>query len=330
MKGLFDHYNVIIHVVCFFVAIGVSFLFYSLLVRTKEMKIKWNELYQQLQERNTIHKEDIEKQRREWGEALQLPLTEKVDSLLAYSGLTIKFPWLNGSLFIFSDILLSCGILVLLLLFTHRLNLSCIAGLLLGLIPWIVLRVLSDTQYKATSRDFLTFLRMLSSYAGTYQDVLSLLDAAAQYVKDPIQSRVQMAVVRGRADGNTRLALEWLADNVQYRLFKDLVRALEITSRHSLNYRKIIEEFMSIAEKKNISIQKQRVIIRKGRVGILVMLLLGVIMFFLVVITVNGNNNLIEGLQIFLNNIVGRFILFYMAAVVFGAVWYTFFQMRSE
>lgn len=330
LKAFFNHYDLLIRLVSLLAAAGTALLFYRLFVRTERLKRTWKELYLQMQEQRAVQKEEIEKQKREWGESYRLPVIEKVDKLLSYSGAQLKFPWLNGLLFIFSDLLMAAGVLILALLVTGKLPAACMAGGSFGLLPWILLKFGSDLEYEATKRDFLVFLRMISSNAGTYQDVLSLLDAASQYVGNPIKGKVQMAVVKGRVDGNARAALEWLSDNIQYRLFKDLIGALEITSRHSLNYREINDAFMVIAEKKNISAQKQKVIIRKGRIGILVMLLLGIVMFCLVVITVNGNNNLLEGFQIFRANIIGQMILVYMGAVVIGALWYTFFHMRSE
>lgn len=330
LKAFFNHYDLMIRFVSLLAASGAALLFYRLFVKTERLKRTWKELYKQMQVQHAVQKEEIEKQKREWGESFRMPAVEKVDKLLSYSGVQLKFPWLNGIIFIFSDLLLAAGVLVLALIVTRKLFPACIGGVISGLLPWFVLKIRSDMEYEATKRDFLIFLRMISSNAGTYQDILSLLDAAAQYVGNPIKGKVQMAVVKGRVDGNARAALEWLSDNMQYRLFKDLIGALEITSRHSLNYREINDGFMVIAEKKNISTQKQKVIIRKGRIGILVMLLLGIVMFCLVVITVNGNNNLLEGFQIFRENIIGLMILVYMGAVVSGALWYTFFHMRSE
>jgi len=329
MEVISMYYPIIIKAVSLLIAVSVILLLYITLIQTERLKKSWDNVLRQLNQGHLLQKEEIEKVKQLQGEAVRLPLTERIEIQIIYSGLQNKIPWLNGVTYIFSTLLITGLVIIFGLLFSTVRNTLLVAALVL-LIPYLMMRLQADRQYEAVKKEFPTFMRVISSFSKSYQDILTILEASAGYVGNPIRENVSMAVTKARANGDVRGAMKWLADHTEYKLFKDLIKALEITSRHSLAYADIIDQFMVIAEKKNASVEKQKVIVRKGRVGIAVMLLLGIVMFYMVIVSVNGSNNIIEGIRILQSGMAGQILLGYMVCVFLGSLWYMLFRMQVK
>lgn len=330
VSELYKFYPLIVRAVAFLLAFLVIKLLYDMFIRSRRLKKTWDMLYEQLQDECLIRKEEIDEQKKLQGESYKLPIFEKLDLLISYSGIQLQFPEFNAVIFIILEIAtISIAVLATVTL-TKRFSFGLLVAAIVAAIPFMVLKISADIQYEATKRDFATFMRMIDTYSGIYKDILTILDRASQYTGNPIRDKVKAAVTIGRIDGSAQKALKWLGDNMEYQLFKDLLKALEITSRNTLKYRNVIEEYMLISEKKSSSMAKQKVIIRKGRFGILAMLALGVVMFYMVIVSVNGNTDIIQGISMFLTTTVGCLILGYLGTVVLGTLWYVFFRMRCE
>lgn len=327
---IFRYYPVMLHIVAVLMAGTVIKLLYDMLIRTQRLKKSWDELYEQLQDEHLIRKEEIEKQQKLQGEAFQVPALEQLDRLIAYSGIQRQFRGFNGIFYILLSIVLASVAAIMAVVLSGSFLCGLVAAATALLLPYMILKVKANLQYEATKRDFTTFMRMFTTYSGIYKDVLTILDAASQHTGNPIRYNVKAAVTIGRAEGNPQKALKWLWDNMEYRLFKDLIKALEITSRNTLEYRKVIEKYMLISEKTNSSMEKQKVIVRKGRMEVITMLALGIGMFYMVLVSVNGSGGMMQGISLFLGNPLGKLILGYLLAVVLGSLWYIFFKMRCE
>ena len=308
---------------------AIVILFYITLIHSERLKKSWERLHRQLNQEHVLRKEEIAKVKQLQGEAFQLPLTERLDVLIAYSGLQNKLPFLNGITYLFFNLLIVGGVIILGLMLSN-INLTLITTATIILLPYLSMQLQANQHYEATKKEFPTFMRMISSFSKSYQDILTILDASASYVGSPIRDKVSIAVIKARANGDIRSAMKWLVDNIEYKLFKDLIRALEITSRHSLNYADIVDQFMVITEKKNASDEKQKVIVNKGRIGILVMLILGVAMFYMVIISINGSNSITEGILVLQATVIGKILLGYMACVFLGSMWYMIFKMKIK
>jgi len=329
MEFLSAYYPVIIRILSLLIAASVIFLFYTTLIQTEKLKKSWENIFRQLNHGHLLKKEEIEKVKQLQGEAARIPLIERIEIQIIYSGLQGKIPWLNGVTYIFLTLLIMGLVIIIGLLFSTVQNTLLMTALIL-LVPYLLMRLQADRQYEAVKKEFPTFMRVISSFSKSYQDILTILEASAGYVGNPIRKNVSIAVIKARANGDVRGAMKWLADHTEYKLFKDLIKALEITSRHSLAYADIIDQFMVIAEKKNASVEKQKVIVRKGRAGVAVMLLLGIVMFYMVIVSVNGSNSMIEGIRILQSGLAGRVLLGYMICVFVGSLWYMLFRMQVK
>lgn len=330
ISQIFRYYPVMLHIVAVLMAGTVIKLLYDMLIRTQRLKKSWDELYEQLQDEHLIRKEEIEKQQKLQGEAFQVPALEQLDRLIAYSGIQRQLRGFNGIFYILLSIALASVAAIMAVVLSGSFLCGLVAAATALLLPYMILKVKANLQYEATKRDFTTFMRMFTTYSGIYKDVLTILDAASQHTGNPIRYNVKAAVTIGRAEGNPQKALKWLWDNMEYRLFKDLIKALEITSRNTLEYRKVIEKYMLISEKTNSSMEKQKVIVRKGRMEVITMLALGIGMFYMVLVSVNGSGGMMQGISLFMGNPLGKLILGYLLSVVLGSLWYIFFKMRCE
>lgn len=329
MEIVSAYYPVLIKILSLAIAISTIFLFYIALVRTERLRKSWEKLYGQLHQGHLLKKEEVEKVRQLQGEAFRLPLMERLETRIIYSGLQNKLPWLNGVTYLFLT-LLATGVATILGFLYGTVYGALIVTVIALLLPYLAIWLLASRQYEAIKKEFPVFMRVIASFSKSYQDILTILEAASGYVGNPLRKNVSMAVVRARADGDVRGAMKWLGDQVEYKLFKDLIKALEITSRHSLAYADIIEQFMVVAEKKNTSMEKQKVTVRKGRMGIAIMLLLGMVMFYMVMISVNGSNNILEGIRLLQGSSPGQVLLGYMVCVFSGSLWYMLFRMQVK
>jgi len=329
MEILLTYYPLFIKLLSLAAAVSIVLLLYSTLIRTEKLKKSWEKLNQQLSQGHLLKKEEIEKVKQLQGEAFKLPLTERIEVQIIYSGLQNKLPWLNGITYIFFTLLFT-GMVIILGLLSSTVPNTLLAAAIVLLLPYLAIHLQANRRYEAVKKDFPTFMRVISSFSKSYQDILTILEASSSYIGNPIRESVSMAVIKARANGDVRGAMKWLSDHIEYGLFKDLIKALEITSRHSLAYGDIIEQFMVIAEKKNASVEKQKVIVRKGRMGVAVMLLLGIVMFYMVIVSVNGSNSVMEGIMMLQAGVAGQVLLGYMVCVFAGALWYMLFGMQVK
>ncbi len=159
-------------------------------------------------------------------------LTGRLDRAIVYSGLKRHFPWLYAENFL---ALMSLGCAGLLIMGWS------IGGVICGIIcvaafvscVYICIRCMEISALKKTGEDLPRLLDLLSSFAVSGAVYSNIFGQISIYMNEPLRTVFEECEAEGRMSGDISLALLSMADKIEHPQFKQLIRNMEITSRHS-------------------------------------------------------------------------------------------------
>lgn len=259
---------------------------------------------------------DIEEARRlEDGNQEKQSFVFKIDLMIERSGLRKKIPFINTELYIGTTVVLATlGYIVA----------TTISGIwLLGaavvmatiILSYGLIYVLSGIAYEKVDKTILPFVNILENYSGTNDDIVSILGKTYPYLENPLREHIEDFYNAVNSSGDTTRAFRNLEAKIENERFKDIIRNIEICSRHEANYQEIIKDtritLMDYLEAK----QKRKAIINQGRIEILMSIGLCSIM----VVMFTGFVPNLFGMLV--NSAIGNAILMYCIVVLGICLW---------
>ena len=177
--------------------------------------------------RNAIEKREALRMRAE-----SESIIARIDRALVYSGIKRRFPMLYAELFIAGLSICSAAILMII---------GAGAGLAAGTIcvliflasVYVCIRCMEISALKSTGEDMPRLLDLLGSFAASGAVCSNIFGQISIYMNEPLRSAFEDFEAEGRMSGDIRMALLSLADRIEHPQFKQLIRNMEITSRHS-------------------------------------------------------------------------------------------------
>jgi len=159
-------------------------------------------------------------------------LPGKIDRALVYSMIKRKYPGLSAEKFSALVIAICC---ILLIAFWSAF------GLLYGLLAvsvfvsavYVFIRCLEISAMKKTGEDLPKLLDLLSSFASSGSISSGIFGEISIYMDEPLRSALDECSQECKMSGDVSLAMLSLADRIEHPQFKQLIRNMEITSRHS-------------------------------------------------------------------------------------------------
>ena len=159
-------------------------------------------------------------------------LPGKIDRALVYSMIKRRFPDLTAEKFS-AFVILVCSVLLI-----------CgwkISGFLSGFVlmsaflalVYVIIRCLEISAMRKTGEDLPKLLDLLSSFASSGSVSSGIFGEISIYMDEPLRSALDECSAECRMSGDVSLAMLSLADRIEHPQFKQLIRNMEITSRHS-------------------------------------------------------------------------------------------------
>lgn len=181
----------------------------------------------------------------------------RMEKLLVYSGVGIRFPELTPEIAITAGIVLG--------------SLVYFGGVLLGLSWWLscmiivavyagfvlVLNILMLRNYNRTDEELLKFLDFLGNYSITTGEITSILRQISVYLKEPLKTVLEEGYVEAQTCGNTGLALLEMAEKIQHPKFKEFIYNMEITMRYSADFTALVGQSRR-AVRENMKLRRER------------------------------------------------------------------------
>lgn len=202
---------------------------------------------------------------------------------LCYSGMRRRFPFLSAELFVLLTVMTGMACFLVGMLLGGFLGGLLGLGLVLAAEVFVImLGKASETH--AVNENLMKMLDFLGNYSVTAGDVTAVFGQISKYLEEPLQSALDQCCVEAQTTGDVGLALLSLADKIEHPQFKELVRNIEVSSRHSADFSVLVSYGRRSVREYLKSCRERKSLLREA--GINMALLLGMSLFSL--LTVNG------------------------------------------
>lgn len=262
------------------------------------------------------HRKSIEEAKRlEDGNQEKQSFIYKLDLMIERSGLRKKMPFLNTEVYLGLTLVISVMGYILATVISGVWLLGVVIVMLTVIISYAIIYILSGIAYEKVDKTIITFVNILENYSGTNDDIVSILGKTYPYLENPLKDHIEDFYNEVNSSGDTTRAFRNLETKIENEKFKEIIRNLEICSRHEANYQEIIKDsrdtLMDYIEAK----QKRKAIINQGRIEILASIgLCSVMVFMFSGFTPNLFNVLI-------NTVIGNGILLYCIIISGICLW---------
>ena len=202
-------------------------------------------------------------------------LLNHIDDNLRYSGIQLKHSWLTTELYLVMStvILTAVFLLVSVIGGSMAYGMVCVSALVLA--AELYFNSQRRGRYNRIEEELLPFLNSIDAYAGATDDLISIFEKSVPVLNGPLKAAVYSAVLQSKQTGNCSEVLRNLENNIEHPFFKKLVRNLEMSSRHSANYKDIITECRFQLDEATSNAKKLEKIYKDGKLDIILVIICG-------------------------------------------------------
>ncbi len=202
-------------------------------------------------------------------------LLSHIDENLRYSGIQIKYHYITTELYLAGAVMLLTAVFVLVSLVCGNMLYGAGAAAVLVLAVELHFNSRRRSRYNSVGDELLPLINSIDAYAGTTDDIISILEKTIPVLTGPLKEAVYSAVSASKKTGSSSEALRLLEDSMEHPFFKKLIRNLEISSRHSCNYKDIITECRYQLDEATGNEKKLEKIYKDGRFEIIIIIICG-------------------------------------------------------
>ena len=274
----------------------------------------------------TGNRRQIERQIKQmYGEVTSSGRMSRIEENIRYSGMAHRYGFLTPEIALMTMIAVSAAIVIF--------------GVVIK-IPWYMVGLteaafIAGTEFifqrkrnarmSKTEDELLTFINAVDGYAGTSDDIISILENAARMLDmdSPLREEIVTATASARNSGRETDALSLLMMNIEHPFFKTFVRNLEISSRNNANYKAIVAESRGLLKSYIDNSEKLKNIYRKGRINIMLLLAACLISVFIVSDMLIGTS-LKDLIALIGSNVIGQVLIGVILAVFAASLYFVF------
>ena len=274
-------------VVFLLLLLGFFFLLRSMAM-IDAAKRNMERIMKELHTRDDIRVSQAEMERRRYGttsgsgkkQGFITRMLNHLDDTLVYSEIMIKFTWLNASIYVILTII-GAAVAFLLGYMINGLSLGILLTCIVVFLTYIVLSKIATNSYMMTEKQIGFFINLIATNSIASADLVSVLDRVSSRVTNPIRGAIERAIASVQLSGNNDEAIWKLTREIEYPLFKEFIRNLDICGRNDADYRAVAKDFSKQAEVSLRAIEKQRAIFANARNEVILMIGVGVLLSFM-------------------------------------------------
>lgn len=165
----------------------------------------------------------------------------KLEKRIIYSGIRTKIPFLNATIYIVAEIILSAIVFAITLILSNFLF-AIAAVILLIILLHAMLVIMESNTYQHIEDSVVTFVNLIQNFAKTDNDIINILSKTIPYLDNPLQSYVEEAYILGKRTGDSDLALNTLQKNINHKIFKQILKSLINCSHYEADYSEVIDD----------------------------------------------------------------------------------------
>lgn len=222
------------------------------------------------------------KRRRDTGASEKVDFIYKIDLLILQSNIKKYIKWINTQIFL--AICLVGGVLSMLVAVTVTDNsaIGIVAMFAFIMLLYSILVVFSNINYKKVEKGLISFANIAENFSKSSDDLITILDRVSWYVEEPMKSAIRNCVGQAKNTGDTLGAIQELQLRIEHPQFRQLIRNLEVASRHEANYSEIIEDNRKQLQEYIRFQQERAAIYANGRVELSAVAVASVLALFMV------------------------------------------------
>lgn len=235
---------------------------------------------------------------------------DKADSLVKTSGLNNIFRNITGELLIALTLILALIITVVVHEIFNFWLFDITAFSLTVTAVFFILEFRAKKIFDGIDQQLLTYINVLKNLSASNEDIVIIFEKSLPYVRQPLKQHIMQFIYEAKKGIPLKVAFKNFEKAVDNNRFKQLLRNLYIASKHDANYREVLRASKSIFKHYFTEKKRRQITVRNGRIGILVIVILGLSIFKL------ADNFISGGILTQLRNTTGgNIILGYFLAI---------------
>lgn len=156
----------------------------------------------------------------------------RIDRALVYSCIARFFPGITTEKFV-ALIIAGCSFIFISAGIAGGVAAGAVCSSVFLFSVYVFIKLLGIRNLRKTGEDLPRLLDLLGSYAASGAVYSNIFGQISIYMNEPLRTVFDECGAEGRLSGDISLALLTMADKIEHPQFKQLIRNMEITSRHS-------------------------------------------------------------------------------------------------
>jgi hypothetical protein len=260
-------------------------------------------------------KQKKEQLRLEEGNVKDESFINNIDLLIERSHIKEKIPIFNTEIYISLNIILAFTGFILGINLANYWLVGVILGMGFVIILYAILYMISGFNYERIDKDVLTFVNIMDNYSETNDDIITIMGKTYPYLSNPLKQYIEDFYNEATSTGDIKTAFRKLEFKIENERIRDIIRNIEICSRHEANYQEIIRDTRDTLKDYLKAKQQRKAIMNNGRIEILMCLVLSIVMTYVFSSFVP---NMFYRLR---NDFVGNVILIYCVIIIGITIW---------
>jgi Flp pilus assembly protein TadB len=260
-------------------------------------------------------KKNKEKIRIEEGNVKDKSFINNIDLLIERSHIKEKLPFFNTEIYISLNIILAFTGFIIGSILARYWLVGVIIGMLLIIALYSILYIISGINYEKIDKEVLTFVNIMENHSGTNDDILTIMEKTFPYLRNPLKEYIEKFCDESTRTGDITTAFRKLELKIENERVRDIIRNIEICSRHESNYQEIIRDTRDTLKEYLKSKQQRKAIIDNGRMEMISCLIMSAVMIY---IFNSFISNLIFRLK---SDVFGNLILIYCVIIIGITIW---------
>lgn len=234
-----------------------------------------------ISERNSLkRREEKQKLRLEEGNVEDDSFINKRDLLIERSQIRKYIPFFNTEIYLALIVIFVFGGIIIGSLMSKWI-IGLVVGLILSLLLYGSIHFLSNLNYEKIDKDILTFTNIIENMSGTNDDIVTIMGKTYSYLNKPLRYHIEDFYNEASKTGNIQVAFRKLEMKIENERVRDIIRNIEMCSRHEANYNEIIKDSRATLKDYLNAKQKRKAIISGGRKEILLCIALSGVMVYI-------------------------------------------------
>lgn len=195
----------------------------------------------------------------------------ETDLALVKSGIQAKLPFFT------TEVLIICMAATAVILFAicslnHLPSIISLAAAITGIFSWYMLiKILLNRNTRRIESNMMKFVNLIENYSRVSDDIKEIFKYTAPFLDEPLKSAVDECVTELEIKSDTYAAFKKLEIRVGHRQFGELIRNIELCSRHNTDYAAVIRKNRDVIQDYLSEKQTRKQMANSARTNIIIL-----------------------------------------------------------